>query len=48
MASLDMLCEFIPVAWDDANDGADLRPEFVVKARVTEMEYSKNVGVYEH
>ena len=42
-----MRCGIIPVVWDDANDNAALRPESVVKARATEMEYFKNMGVYE-
>ena len=46
MVDLDMRCGIIPVAWDDANDNAALRPELVVKARATEMEYFKNIGVF--
>ena len=37
LAGLDMRCGVIPVAWDDANDNAWLKPELVVKARATEM-----------
>ena len=46
MAGLDMRCGIIPVAWDDASDNAALRPELVVKAQATELEYFKNRGVY--
>ena len=47
MAGLDMRCGILPVAWDDANDNAALKPELVVKARATEMAYFKYIGVYE-
>ena len=42
-----MRCGIIQVAWDDAGSNATLKPELVVKARDTEMEYFKNMGVYE-
>ena len=47
MAGLDVRCGIILVAWDDANDNAALRPELVVKARATEIEYFKSIGVYD-
>ena len=47
IAGLDMRCGIIPVAWDDANDNALLKPELVVKARATEVEYFRNMGVYD-
>ena len=47
LAGLDMRCGVIPTAWDDANDNAALLPNLVVKARATEMEYFRNIGVYE-
>ena len=37
----------LPTAWDDANDNAPLRPDMVLEARKTEMEYFRNMGVYE-
>ena len=47
LAGLDMRCGVIPTAWDDANSNVALIPEFVVKARATEMEYFRNMEVYE-
>ena len=42
-----MCCGIIPVAWDHADDYAALRIELVIKARATEMQYFKNMGVHE-
>ena len=47
LAGLDLICGALPVAWDDANDNAALRPDLVVAARKVEMEYFRNMGVYE-
>ena len=47
IAALDLRCGIVPVAWDGAGDNAALRPELVVKARATEMEYFRDMGVYE-
>ena len=47
LAGLDRRCGIIPIAWADANDNAALKTELDVKARAIEMEYFKNMGVYE-
>ena len=44
---LDMRCGILPVACDDANDNAALRPELAGETRDIEMEYIKSMGVYE-